>query len=72
MSPTPAKPRALPRWTTVGKGVHRFDFDGRYVYLSPTLEGYVGTIVLIMDLKDPARPAGVGPLVDAGAMDGGR
>ena len=40
--------------------MHRFDFDGRYVYLSPTLEGYVGTIVLIMDLKDPARPQEVG------------
>jgi hypothetical protein len=56
----PAKPRALRHWTTVGKGVHRFDFDGRYVYLSPTLEGYLGTIVLIMDLKDPARPQDVG------------
>jgi hypothetical protein len=57
---TPAKPREITRWTTAGKGVHRFDFDGRYAYLSATLEGYVGTIVLIMDLADPARPAEVG------------
>ena len=57
---TPASPREIARWTTTGKGVHRFDFDGRYAYLSATLEGYVGTIVLIMDLKDPARPEEVG------------
>ncbi|HZT49746.1 MAG TPA: hypothetical protein VFA64_17370 [Hyphomicrobiaceae bacterium] len=57
---TPARPREITRWTTAGKGVHRFDFDGRYAYLSATLEGYVGTIVLIMDLKEPARPTEVG------------
>ena len=45
----PATPREICRWTTAGKGVHRFDFDGRYVYMSPTGEGYVGTIVVIMD-----------------------
>jgi hypothetical protein len=56
----PAKPRELTRWKTVGAGVHRFDFDGRYAYLSPTLEGYVGNIVMIMDLKEPARPTEVG------------
>ena len=60
------------RWTTAGKGVHRFDFDGRYAYMSPTLEGYVGTIVLIMDLEGPGKARGGRPLVDAGAMDGGR
>ena len=36
------------------------------------MAGYVGTIVLIMDLKDPARAAGRRPLVDAGTMDGRR
>jgi len=56
----PKKPRELTRWKTVGTGVHRFDFDGRHAYLSPTLEGYVGNIMMIMDLKDPARPAEVG------------
>jgi hypothetical protein len=56
----PAKPREIHRWKTVGTGVHRFDFDGRYAYLSPTLEGYVGNIVMIMDFKDPANPVEVG------------
>ena len=44
----------------MGKGVHRFDFDGRHAYLSATLEGYVGTVMMIMDLKEPARPQEVG------------
>ena len=43
-----------------GGGVHRFDFDGRYAYISPTAEGYVGNIVMILDLIDPARPEEVG------------
>jgi hypothetical protein len=56
----PDRPREISRWTTHGKGVHRFDFDGRYVYMSPTVEGYVGTIVMIIDLQDPARPQEAG------------
>lgn len=56
----PARPRQIGKWMTAGKGVHRYDFDGRYAYLSPTAEGFVGNIVLILDLKDPARPEEVG------------
>ena len=56
----PAKPRLITKWMTAGKGVHRYDFDGRYAYISPTAEGYVGNIVMILDLRDPAAPAEVG------------
>ena len=42
------------------RGVHRFDFDGRYAYISPTMDGYLGNIVMILDLKDPAKPQEVG------------
>ncbi|MEQ8965817.1 MAG: hypothetical protein RID91_08340 [Azospirillaceae bacterium] len=56
----PANPREITHWTTAGKGVHRYDFDGRYAYISPTCEGYVGNIVMILDLADPARPQEVG------------
>ncbi len=41
---------------TGGNGVHRFDFDGRYAYLSTRMEGYQGNIVVIVDLNDPANP----------------
>lgn len=56
----PLKPRHLLDWETPGKGVHRYDFDGRYVYCSPTVEGYRGNIVMILDLKNPEKPEEVG------------
>lgn len=56
----PASPKPITKWTTPGKGVHRYDFDGRYAYLSATDEGYVGNIVRILDLKDPAKPVEAG------------
>jgi hypothetical protein len=52
----PSDPKLITKWSTGGKGVHRFDFDGRYAYLSPTADGYVGNIVMILDLQDPAHP----------------
>jgi hypothetical protein len=57
---TPAEPKLILNWKTAGMGVHRFDFDGRYAYISPTVEGYLGNIVMILDLADPARPLEVG------------
>ncbi|MWD29375.1 hypothetical protein E0K89_018005 [Aquicoccus sp. SCR17] len=56
----PAEPRMISKWTTGGRGVHRYDFDGRYAYISPTAEGYIGNIVMILDLIDPANPVEVG------------
>lgn len=56
----PSKPKPITRWETVGTGMHRFSFDGRYLYGSPTLEGYVGNVMGIFDLKDPAKPELVG------------
>jgi len=56
----PRAPREIARWTCGGMGVHRFTFDGRYAYISPELDGYVGNIVMILDLADPTRPQEVG------------
>ncbi len=56
----PSRPRHVTNWETWGTGVHRFDFDGRYAYISPTVEGYVGNIMMILDLADPASPEEVG------------
>ena len=52
-------PKLLSTWDTVGRGVHRFDFDGRYMYFSSTVEGYRGPIMVVLDLKDPERPVEV-------------
>jgi hypothetical protein len=63
----PSKPKLITNWNTTdtpgpqyARGVHRFDFDGRYAYISPTMDGYLGNIMMILDLKDPARPEEVG------------
>ncbi|MDA0229757.1 MAG: hypothetical protein O3B21_06160 [Proteobacteria bacterium] len=56
----PANPKPIGKWRTHGRGVHRYDFDGRYAYISPTAEGYIGNIVMILDLADPTKPEEVG------------
>jgi hypothetical protein len=56
----PNKPKLITLWKCAGNGVHRFTFDGRYAYISPEIEGYVGNIVMILDLKNPAKPEEVG------------
>ena len=66
-----AKPREIAFFKGAGKGVHRFTFDGRYAYISPTMEGYVGNIVMIVDLKDATRPAEVGRWWMTGQWIGG-
>jgi hypothetical protein len=52
-----ANPRLLTHQHTGGIGVHRFDLDARYAYISTEMEGYVGNILVIYDLRDPAKPA---------------
>lgn len=67
----PSAPKLISKWMTAGRGVHRYDFDGRYAYISPTAEGYVGNIVMILDLIDPARPVEVGRWWIPGQWTGG-
>ncbi|MDP1717682.1 MAG: hypothetical protein Q8L40_06365, partial [Burkholderiales bacterium] len=55
----PAKPRFLTHQKTGGVGVHRFDADQRYAYISTEMDGYLGNLLVIYDLKDPQRPAEV-------------
>jgi hypothetical protein len=51
-----SKPREIAMYKTPGKGVHRFTYDGRYAYISPTIEGYQGNIAMMLDMKNPQRP----------------
>ena len=55
---TPSKPRHIATWQT--RGMHRFTFDGRYVYGSPEMDGYLGNIVQIIDFAKPDKPEEVG------------
>jgi hypothetical protein len=51
-----AKPRLVAFQKTGGIGVHRFDMDARHAYISTEMAGYVGNILVIYDIADPARP----------------
>ena len=61
-----ARPREIAYQKTYGFGVHRFDVDARYAYISTEMEGYLGNILVVYDIAR-AGPAGRGgALVDAG------
>lgn len=51
-----AEPRLLAYQRTYGFGVHRFDMDEHYAYISTEMEGYLGNILVIYDISNPARP----------------
>jgi hypothetical protein len=54
-----ARPRELAYVRTHGVGVHRFDMDGRYAYISTEMEGFLGNILVVYDIADPTRPSEV-------------
>jgi len=51
-----ANPRLLSYQRTHGFGVHRFDMDERYAYISTEMPGYIGNILVIYDLANPQQP----------------
>ncbi len=53
-------PKLITFHKTYGKGVHRFDLDENYAYLSTEMEGYVGNILVIYDIRNPSKPVEVG------------
>jgi hypothetical protein len=52
----PTKPKEIVHQRTGGIGVHRFDMDERYAYISTEMAGYVGNILIIYDIAEPQRP----------------
>jgi hypothetical protein len=52
----PAAPKLIHHRLTGGIGVHRFDMDERYAYISTEMDGFVGNILVIYDLRNPAKP----------------
>jgi len=55
----PANPRLVTFVQTFGKGVHRFDLDESYAYISTEMEGFVGNTLVIYDIRHPSRPVEV-------------
>jgi hypothetical protein len=54
-----ANPKPISFVRTHARGVHRFDLDARYAYISTEMEGFVGNILVIYDIANPAKPAEV-------------
>jgi hypothetical protein len=53
------RPKEIAYVHTHGVGVHRFDMDSRYAYISTEMEGYVGNILVVYDIVDPTSPVEV-------------
>ena len=51
-----ARPKLIAHEKTGGVGVHRFDVDERYAYVSTGWDGYAGNILVNYDVSDPERP----------------
>jgi len=51
-----ANPKRLCHKKTHGFGVHRFDADENYAYMSTEMEGFIGNILVVYDYSDPANP----------------
>jgi hypothetical protein len=52
----PAQPKLVCYQKTGGIGVHRFDMDERYAYISTEMAGYIGNILVIYDLSNSRQP----------------
>ncbi len=51
-----AKPKLISFQKTHGIGVHRFDMDANYAYISTEWPGYIGNILVIYDIRNPVKP----------------
>ena len=49
-------PKLIAHEKTFGFGVHRFDMDENYAYISTEADGYLGNILVIYDMADPVKP----------------
>ena len=49
------RPKLINYHKTGGRGVHRFDMDDDYLYLSTEMEGYLGHILVIYDWRNPEK-----------------
>ena len=51
-----SKPKLIHHQLTGGGGVHRFDMDERYAYISTEMDGFLGAMLVIYDMRKPAKP----------------
>jgi hypothetical protein len=51
-----SKPKQIVHHKTHGIGVHRFDMDANYAYISTEMPGFIGNILVTYDIRNPAKP----------------
>src|SRR5215216_1992569 len=54
-----SNPKLISFVKTHGRGVHRFDLDENFAYISTEMEGFVGNILVTYDIRNPAKPTEV-------------
>ena len=54
-----SNPKLLAFVKTHARGVHRFDLDENYAYISTEMDGFVGNILVIYDIRNPMKPVEV-------------
>ena len=59
------RPREIVFQKTAGYGVHRFDVDEHYAYISTEMDGFNGNILVNYDISNPLHAGGGVPLVDS-------
>ena len=52
-------PKLLSFTKTHARGVHRFDLDEKFAYISTEMDGFVGNILVIYDIGNPSKPVEV-------------
>ena len=50
-----SKPKLISFQKTHGIGVHRFDMDANYAYISTEMPGFTGNILVIYDIRNPSK-----------------
>ena len=53
------RPKLITFVKTHARGVHRFDLDETYAYISTEMEGFAGNILVIYDMRNPSKPVEV-------------
>jgi hypothetical protein len=67
----PWDPKFISKWSSGAQGSHRNGYPGgRYAYLSTTVPGYRGFILVILDVSDPKNPKEAGRWAYPGARRG--
>lgn len=49
------KPKPISFVKTGGRGVHRYDMDENYAYISTEMPGYLGAMLVIYDIRNPSK-----------------